>query len=86
MEKEAGPVKLMEVVREMIWSDANVRHAYEALRMRGISADGAVAEIAIGYLWCLREGSKTQYHHWPDVLREIRMGRSVYDLFQYFSD
>ena len=81
MATEAEHVKLMEVVREMIWNDAKVRQAYEVLRMRGFSADGAVTEIAMGYLWCLWEGSKTQHHHWPDVLREIRMGRSVSDLF-----
>ena len=33
-------------VREMIWNDSDVRQIYEALRMRGASADDAVAEVA----------------------------------------
>lgn len=85
MTNNAGHVKLMEEVREMIWNDANVRQAYDVLRTRGVSADGAVTEIAMGYLWCLWEGSKTLPHRWPDVLREIQMGRSVSDLFHYSS-
>ena len=33
-------------VRDMIWNDGDVRQLYEALRMRGASADDAIAEIA----------------------------------------
>ena len=33
-------------VRDMIWNDGDLRQLYEALRMRGASADDAIAEIA----------------------------------------
>ena len=82
MGNEDEPIRLMDAVREMIWNSTEVRQAYEVLRTRGISGDEAVTEIARGYLWCLWEGTKNKPQRWPDVLREIRRGRAVSDLFR----
>lgn len=72
IESEQYPlINVMDAVRDMIWNDADVRQTYEALRMRGVSADEAVNEIARGYIGCLWEASQKMPYRWPEVLREI---------------
>ena len=68
-------VNVMELVRGMVWTDPEVRRAYEALRSRGLSGDDALTEIANAYVACQWDAANQMPNRWPHMLRE-RFGES----------
>ena len=73
-DQQSSGVTVMEIVREMIWNDPDVRRTYEALRARGLSVDDVVTELARAYVGCQWEPRGYFPELWSEALRVMREG------------
>jgi hypothetical protein len=68
-------------VENMIRDNADVKAAFHAMRLRGLSRQEAKGEIGRAFLGCWLEDLRKMPDRWEEVLRALAKGKSTMELF-----